>query len=420
MVIMVPTLATGISALAGSQVLLAAKTRIVTALTGLQTAAQWALNTAVAANPVVLIAIAIVAAVAGVVAAFLIFRDKIPAVFDFVGKAVENFVNFYISRMNKVIDVIDAITPGTIKRIDEISVSWKGAGEAVERFADGTVEKLSAIKDAITGVNSGIDLIGDKATGLRKVEDDLVVMAEAFEDVGRSVNDASTEAADAIEQEWIPSVEGLRFSIGQLVDETEEAFLQIASIPAQEALVLDKLASIALNEELGPLRDAMNLLAEEGMGNVIQAFADGTMTKQEFLETALLVREAIDDENKALKEQEGLLKRLKEATAVRFAPIMKTREEELAGMIGGAPLTREERVRAHAAGLLSTRNPGLIVSGAATLMGSQHRPERTQYNDASHGRHHWHRRPGRPHPTGLDRHSPSGRLRRSDTGELRA
>jgi hypothetical protein len=139
---------------------------------------------------------------------------------------------------------------------------------------------------------------------------------------------------------------------------------------AQEALVLDKLASIALNEELGPLRDAMNLLAEEGMGNVIQAFADGTMTKQEFLETALLVREAIDDENKALKEQEGLLKRLKEATAVRFAPIMKTREEELAGMIGGAPLTREERVRAHAAGLLSTRNPGLIVSGAATLMGA--------------------------------------------------
>tara|TARA_Y100000310_G_scaffold317878_1_gene371287 strand:- start:151 stop:3249 length:3099 start_codon:yes stop_codon:yes gene_type:complete len=504
------------------------------------TLSQWAFNAAVAANPVGLIIIGIIAAVTGVVAAFLIFRDKIPAVFDFVGKKVEEFVNFYIGRMNAIIDVIDAITPGTIKRIDEISVSWKGAGEAVERFADGTVEKLGAIKDGVLGLLPSFDRVKET---IKDVGKSAAVLEREMDDWASTSKRRATEAAEVIEKEWTPSVEGLRFQIGQLGEQSREAFLHMEDAAAgaaasvdevglsyddlikkgslveqatkamgatfvdvhdrelvaigevsdellnlfnlfdrrlpdsvvlatvvpddyssnlrgyflslrtlreeyeeigprvemfdrtlrglhadvnqhssslrdyfsylqrlreeyewtglgvsalqqvlsdrlfpalsetQEAFVLQKQAALGVKDQLGPLMEAYRVLEAEGLRTVIDAFHDQAITAEEFITISADVVSAIAEKTAALEAEKEASDALQRATKDMIdnqiedfkrlnSFIIKTPEEEMAGLLGGPALTREERVRSQAEELLSTRNPGLIVAGASTLIGA--------------------------------------------------
>ena len=357
--------------------------------------AQWGMNIAMAANPIG--AIALVAALATAGAAFVLFRKQI-------GNVVKGFIPDFSSIGNVVVQTSKTV----VEDLGLIEEALEGVGDVAE---SASIRASSAIDNdwipSVEGLRHQIGLLGDEA--------EEVFRQAHFQ---RAVQDAT------------PSVKGLRFQIGLLGDEAEEAFRQmqdIVTVPStvglhrvtttykelikqgslleqsvkaigdtfagvfdeelaamggidermtlfnqtigrvadgvknlagvvmerlipsltelQEELVLDKLAALKLEDELGPLRDAMSVLAEQGLGNVIQAFADGLMSQEAFLEIALAVKEAVEGETQAIKDQVDALKALQTATdemkdVARIGPggVAQTQAEALAGALGGFPI----------------------------------------------------------------------------------
>jgi len=210
---------------------------VVPAALRIATLAQWAFNAAVAANPAGLIIIGVIAAVTGLVAAFLIFRDKIPAVFHSVGKVIEKFANFFVNAINTVIAAMNLLPHVTATAIKEVNLEWRGAGEAVERFADGAVAKLGAIKDAVLGVMPSLGQFEEK---IKDVGKSAAVLEREIDDWAVTSKRRATEAAGTIAKEWTPSVEGLRFNIGQLGEDSREAFLHMEDAAARAAAAVDQ------------------------------------------------------------------------------------------------------------------------------------------------------------------------------------
>jgi TP901 family phage tail tape measure protein len=124
---------------------------------GIATAAQWAFNIAAAANPIGLIVIAVVAAVAIIVGVILLIRKH----WDKLTEAVKTHVN-------KILFVLTLLTGPLgfiISMIVEIVSNWKNISKALE--ATGLFEKIKAIGTSIKQFVSGaIDWIASKVQWL--------------------------------------------------------------------------------------------------------------------------------------------------------------------------------------------------------------------------------------------------------------
>jgi phage-related protein len=109
----------------------AAAQRIVRAATLAWTAVQWALNAAMDANPITLIAIALAALVAGVIYAythFTTFRNIVNAIFNWLKTAVVAVINFVRDHWRLILAIV--LGPLGIL-IGQVTAHWKAISNAV-------------------------------------------------------------------------------------------------------------------------------------------------------------------------------------------------------------------------------------------------------------------------------------------------
>lgn len=125
-----------------------------------------------AANPVGLL----VTAVAGLVAAFFIFRDKIPAVFEIVGNAVEKFVNFFLTAYRPIIKTINAIAGlfSDFEIPESVDFEWRQFGETVKGVADNVADFAGgAIKMVPDLFDKTSQATKSAATEIKRVQDQV-------------------------------------------------------------------------------------------------------------------------------------------------------------------------------------------------------------------------------------------------------
>ncbi len=91
---------------------------------------------------------AIVAGIVGLVTAFFIWRDAMPKVFEFIGKAFEKFVNFFIDRINDMVgalNVVAGLIGQEIPELDRVAIEWEHVGQAVANFGDDALDALKKV-----------------------------------------------------------------------------------------------------------------------------------------------------------------------------------------------------------------------------------------------------------------------------------
>jgi phage-related protein len=167
---------TGLAALNAGLLLAKIRTVATTVATGAATAAQWLFNTAMSANPIALVIIAIAAIAAGLIYAYK-HSEKFRAIVNAVGKAAARAFGWVVDKLKDVWNWIkskwpllkailmgpigaavswivkhwDQIKEGARKAVDGIKSGFAGAFHAIidpiDRAFRWAMGKLSAIKD---------------------------------------------------------------------------------------------------------------------------------------------------------------------------------------------------------------------------------------------------------------------------------
>jgi len=242
--------------------------------TNLATAAQWRFNVAMIANPIGATAAIIIAAVAGIVAAFVIFRDKIPGIFEHVGQTIADWYNMlFMPIINLVIRGLNLLPGVAIQELGELADTFADAfenvGKSAEGFADNVAGQLKKIRESIVNIGPDFAGLGDDVS---KAAEDAKEAIDGFtstvEDAGTAV---STNLATVIKDEVVPS---LREMHAQLIDNAA--------------------AGVEFEKTTGPLRDALALMADQGLGNYIIALDKGRLSMEDFMFTSESLRAALE------------------------------------------------------------------------------------------------------------------------------
>jgi hypothetical protein len=223
----------GVTLLAGAIIAVNAAMKIQAAFTAIATAAQWAWNAAMAANPVGLIVLGVLALITALVAAYKRFdgfRIVVNTVINFVIGAFEMLVNSWIKAINFItgginkltglfskigIDIpkiaeigevsfgrlsttIDKTTKSTEETTGALNAEEQAALDAAgatDEMATSTAKAGSAADKTAEKVKKLRDSFGDRfKTTLEKAKDALAKAQDAFQSLSTSVSEAVTSS----------------------------------------------------------------------------------------------------------------------------------------------------------------------------------------------------------------------------------
>ena len=299
-------------------------------ITGQATLAQYGLNIAMSLNPIGLV----VAGVIALIAAFVLLRDKLPAIFGTIGKMLDWWINNTWGRfINLVIDGLNHFGADIGRFESNMEDSFRSAGEFVEEFIDGVVDAVNPFDDAVTQMVEAVDQAEQRfADPIDGMVSHILGIPAAMETAARDtqlflglITSSATEASDAFafaqtlalsnalaefnaKLAALPSSEEIAAKEAQrLADKAAaaaQALLDAAaaanhwSVGLSEAQVEAIKAAeetFALAEEMGSLDKALKIVKDRGLDPLLLALTDGTLTIEEFIEKTKEVVQAEED-----------------------------------------------------------------------------------------------------------------------------
>jgi hypothetical protein len=274
MVIMIPAIATGMSALAAS-------TTIATAATWLQTTAMAALN--IAMGPVGLIILGIVAAIAGAILIFKnwdtitaklsetwgIVKEQAGIIWHGIGEAIESAINF-------IIGVLNVLIQNTNSAISLWLTPLQGVLKVFGNFIPKANELADALKDVIPEigtVNVDFKTFGETAgpNATQAIKD----TKEAFKDTGELLKETVTPAIDATTAAFVGTdgvTQAMGTTSGKINDDLVPSLQELT-----DALAKDIEKSVKATEQADLLQHALFILETQQDG-VRDAYNEGLLT----------------------------------------------------------------------------------------------------------------------------------------------
>jgi phage-related minor tail protein len=233
MVIMIPTLVTGITALAGAQWL-------ATAATWAQTAASTALTLAL--SPIIAPLLLVAAAIAAVIVVGLLIvanwdtiREKAGIVWQAIGQGINASVNFIIDILNTLIESTNEaislwLTPlqGVLKVFGKFIPKANDLAKALEtvipEISNVNIE-FGKVADVVPDAQDAINEANDAFIATGQVLNDTVTpaLADTTAAIVEGVNPAMVATSDVINDQVVPSLEELRDALADEIGKSTEA-----------------------------------------------------------------------------------------------------------------------------------------------------------------------------------------------------
>ena len=274
MVIMIPAIATGMSALAAS-------TTIATAATWLQTTAMAALN--VAMGPVGLIILGIVAAIAGAILIFKnwdtitaklsetwgIVKEQAGIIWHGIGEAIESAINF-------IIGVLNTLIQNTNSAISLWLTPLQGVLKVFGNFIPKAGELAEALKDVIPEIKEvNVDFKAFGETAGPDATTAIKDTKEAFKDTGELLKETVTPAIEETTAAFVGDdgvTQAMGTTSGKIKDDLVPSLADLTSKLAEE---IGK--SVEATTKAGELKHALEILEGQQDG-VREAYEEGLLS----------------------------------------------------------------------------------------------------------------------------------------------
>ena len=334
-----------------------------------------------------------VLAIAGLVAAFFVFRDQIPKVFEVVGDAISWwFNNTYLRVINGVIRGLNQVARLVGKSIDTIDPidlgdKFKSFGEKASAGADKVLSSLRALVPTFGRTKDAADDLRATTDGL--VQDFDQKLPDAISRTTRSLDPKLAAAADsagrALEVMGIPLVKttstlydmstaGGRadFALAKFQRGLEE-MLPVATAAADaidesaQATVRKIAADIEASISQARLTDAVRFFVAEGMTNIIDAFADGRIELEGFIG---LSEDLIRIQRDGIQAAKDHAAALKEETAAAVVPLLGGGAVRMSSRTGPAAILNAlpgAEAFSHRLSAARETGPGALASLLASL-----------------------------------------------------
>jgi TP901 family phage tail tape measure protein len=271
MVMMIPALATGIAALAGSQWL-------ATAATWAQAAAMTALN--IAFGPFLLPLLAAAVAIAALVAVGILLyknwdtvKEKAGIVWHAVGEGINATVNFIIDKLNWMIDK-------TNKAISLWLTPLRASLEVVGMFIPKAAEFAKALETIIPEIgeaNIEFTKFGEKAVPV--AHDAIIEATDVAREMGDVLNDTVTPAIEGTTKAIVEGVNPALAATSEVIN--DEVLPSLEELTEKLAAEIEK--TVKSTEKADLLQHALFIL-ESQVDGVKDAYIEGLLTGDDVIQ----------------------------------------------------------------------------------------------------------------------------------------